>query len=143
MLEVIPETLKPKITYSILKEMQENNGSDPIKVTPINGGNAVPIQIGGTSDMKTLTHKEVIKISSKCHLSGKQQASVVADIRSKWGRKVVDSGLQKFMPVHNQQFTPLYSVERKNFRSSGNDVMSKHLFHCNDPIALISKVKEL
>ena len=83
MLEVIPDTLKLKLTYSILKDIQENKSSDPIKVTPINGGNAVPIQIGGTSDMRTLTHKEVIKMSFKCHLSGMRQTSVVADIRSK------------------------------------------------------------
>ena len=41
MLEVIPETLKTKITYSILKEVQENNVSDPIKVTTNNEGNSV------------------------------------------------------------------------------------------------------
>ena len=145
MLQAIPDTLKPKLAYSIIKELQEENSSVSVKVTPTSGGKAVPINIGTipTSEMKVLTHKEVITMSSKCHLSGEQQASVVADIRSKWGRKVVESGLDKEMPLHNQQFASLYTTERKNFMSSNNVATPKHLFFCHDPVALISKIKEL
>ena len=145
MLQSIPNSLKPKITYSLLQELQkEQEGA--LHLPPASGGKSVVVQVGQqptTPGMSSLTHKEVVQMATRSHLTGEQQSSLVADLRSKWGRKVVEPGLQKMMPKHNKQFSPFFKVEEIEFKGSDDIIISKHLFFCHDVVGLVDKVKEL
>ena len=74
-----------------------------------------------------------MQIATRSHLTGEQQDSFVADLRSKWGRKVVEPGLQKMMPIHNKKFS----------KGLKDDIIPKHLFFCHDIVSLVDKVKDL
>ena len=145
MLQSIPDILKPKLAHSLLKELQEEQGGT-IYLPPTSGGKAVQVLVGhqaSTSEMLPLTHQEVIQMASRSHLSGEQQSSIMTDLRTKWGRKVVEPGLQEMMPQHNKQFAPFFKVEAKQFKASDGQIMPKNLFYCHDPVSLVEKVIQL
>ena len=82
------------------------------------GGKALEVHLGPQAtkpQVTPLTHKEVVQMSSKSHLTGEQQSSIVPDLTRKWGRKVVQPGLQASMLKHNAQFSPYFTVEEKLF----------------------------
>ena len=113
--------------------MQEEKG-EALHLPPATGGKPVPVQVGQqatTPMMKPMTHKDVIQMASRSHLSGEQQSSVMADMRSMWGRKVVEPGLK--------QFSSYYTVEEKPFMATGDHSTPKHLFFCIDLSGLVKK----
>ena len=61
--------------------------------------------------LEPLSHKEALQLSSKNHLSGEQQANIMADLRTKWGRNVVEPGLKEVIPLHNQKLARFFSIE--------------------------------
>ena len=94
-------------------------------------------------EMPPMTHKEFTQMTSRNHLSGEQASSLAADMRSKWGRKVVESGLQKALPQHNRELNAFFTEEEKEFTDSGGNITPKTLYFCHDPAGLVAKVKEL
>ena len=110
------------------------------------GGKALEVHLGPQAtkpQVTPLTHKEVVQMSSKSHLTGEQQSSIVPDLTRKWGRKVVQPGLQGSMPKHNAQFSPYFTVEEKLFLDSADKVTAKHLYFCHNLVGLVAKVTEL
>ena len=83
--------------------------------------------------MKQLSLIEVQVIAGKAHLTGEQQESVVADLRCKFGRKVVESGLQKAIPAHNRKYSEFFTVEEKEFRDKDKNILKKNLYFCHSP----------
>ena len=145
MLESIPEAIKPKLAHSLLKELQEEPGGS-LSLPPATGGRVVQVQMGhqtSTPKMSSLTHKEVTQMASRNHLTGEQQSSIMADLRCKWGRKIVEPGLQEVMPKHNAQFSPYFTEEQKPFLNTDGNITPKHLYFCHDLVGLVEKVKEL
>ena len=90
-----------------------------------NGGNPVQVTVGTLSnrdEMKPITLREAQTISSKAHLTSRQQRSIFSDLRSKLGRKVVEPGFKAALPVHNKKFAQYFSVEAKYFLNTDNKV---------------------
>ena len=67
----------------------------------------------------------------------------MADLRIKWGRNMVEPGLQEMMPKHNMRFCPFFTVEEKKFLDSDEKTVPKNLFFCHDPAALVEEIKQL
>ena len=67
-------------------------------------------------------------MSSKAHFTGVQQESILADIRSKWGKKVVKPGLQKALPEQNMKYAKHFRVEKKQLETTGGDLVMKDFF---------------
>ena len=78
--------------------------------------------------LSPLTLKTVQVISKKTHLTGAQQESLLSDLRSKWGRKIVEPGFQQAHPIHNRKFARFVSVEKKSFINSDGSLEDKFLF---------------
>ena len=66
----------------------------------------------------------------------------MADLRTKWGRNVVEPGLKEVIPLHNQKLARFFSVEKTQFLDSNNELDPKHLLFCKDPVSLIEEVKK-
>ena len=89
-------------------------------------GRDVQVTVGKVTEqqkLNPLSLKDVQIMSSKAHLTGVQQESILADIRSKWGKKVVKPGLQKGLPEHNMKYAKISECE-----TSGGDLVMKDLF---------------
>ena len=54
-------------------------------------------------------------MAAKAHLTGEQQESILADLRSKFGRKILEPGIQKVIPVENRKYAHLFISEEKTF----------------------------
>ena len=50
--------------------------------------------------------------------------------------------MQKALPKHNQQFAPFFSVAKKQFLDSADNLVEKHLFHCNDLKGMVRTVMD-
>ena len=70
-------------------------------------------KVTGQQKLNPLSLKDVQMMSSKAHLTGVQQESILADIRSKWGKKVVKPGLQKALSEHNLKYAKHLRVEEE------------------------------
>ena len=92
MLQQIPSSIKPKLASSLLKELVD--GEDLALQLPLaSGGKPLSVQLGKQkppAKLSELTHKEMITMSSKHHLTGPQSSGLWADLRGKWGNKVID-----------------------------------------------------
>ena len=92
MLQHIPSSIKPKLASSLLKELADG-GDHALQLPHTSGGKPLSVQLGkqkAPAKLSELTHKEMISMSSKHHLTGPQSSGLWADMRGKWGNKVVD-----------------------------------------------------
>ena len=91
----IPKEIKAKVALALVRDEIKNNCTNSIDLPQIQGGRSTKVTIGAMSvhpESVQLTHKEVQLMSSKSHLTGEQQKSIMADLRVKFGKKVVQSG---------------------------------------------------
>ena len=103
------------------------------------------VQLGpqeNCSKLPQLGHAEAIQWGSSQHLSGAQQTGLVAGLRAKLGRKIVEPGLQQAMVKHNSRLEEFFTEKEMQFFNTDGTIASKHLFHCHDPVGMIQKVKE-
>ena len=116
LVQSLPSQVKGKLTLALLKEQQDinSNSEATIALPQLNGGHKVQVTVGKVAMKQPvpLNVKEVQVMSSKAHLTGAQQQSILADLRSKWGRQVVEPGMQKALPEHNRMFSEYFSVEK-------------------------------
>ena len=139
MVQSIPTELRPKLALALLREHQADispQSNSSVKLPQVQGG-VVTVTIGKVStkqqaEISKLSLKEVQMMSSKAHLTGVQQQSILADIRSKWGKNSVDPGLKKSIPAHNMKFAKYFRVEKKQFETSSGDLVEKALFYCHN-----------
>ena len=92
MLQHIPSSIKPKLASSLLKELADG-GDHAVQLPPASGGLPMSVQLGkqkAPAKLSELTHKEMLTMSSKHHLTGTQSSGLWADLRGKWGNKVLD-----------------------------------------------------
>ena len=132
----LPDEVKGKLTVALLREQQDGEGSSTISLPQPQGGKLLEVTVGRLPDspeVKQLSLIEVQVIAGKAHLTGEQQESVVADLRCKFGRKVVESGLQKAIPAHNRKYSEFFTVEEKEFRDKDNNILKKNLYFCHSP----------
>ena len=120
MLENIPQPIKGKLAHALIKELEgESSLAEGSLTLPApQGGKPMQIKIGTNThpqELTPLTHTEAVKMTNRAGISGAAQTSILADLRAKWGRKVVEPGLQLAMPVHNHQFASFFTVEKKKF----------------------------
>ena len=94
-------------------------------------------------ELTRLTHTEAVKMTTRAGISGAAQTSILADLQAKWGRKVVEPGLQLAMPIHNHQFASFFTVEKKRFLTRDNKLEEKYLFYCHDIVNFLKKVADL
>ena len=108
------------------------------------------VQLGkqkAPATLSELTHHEMITMSSKYHLTGKQSSGLWADMRGKWRNKVVDfsnifvSSIMKVLDMIPAAHNHLNA--KKQFLNSEDNLVEKHLFFCNDLRGMVKEVLEL
>ena len=146
LLESIPKEVKAKQAQALIQEQhQEQSSSSTVSLPQYEGGHAMKITVNPAScvqrlPLSPLSLKEVQVMSNKAHLTGAQQESIMADLRSKWGRKIVEPGLQLALPIHNRKFANFFSVEKKSFMNSDGTLSEKFLFFCHSPEKFLREV---
>ena len=86
--------------------MKQEGGT--IHLPPTKGGKPLTVNLGpvpSDTKLEPLSQKEALQLSSKNHLYGEQQTNIMADLRTKWGRNVVEPGLKEVIPLHNKKLT--------------------------------------
>jgi hypothetical protein len=151
MVKNLPPELKGKLALALLKEVQEEQGAGDgvVSLPQPKGGNPTPVKIGQSSkpltspSLPSLTHKDVQTMATSAHLTGGQVRSVMADLRSKFGRGVVEAGLDKEIINLNSRFKDFFTSETKIFLDKNERVMEKPLFFCHRPLEFLKLVAEM
>ena len=144
-LESIPENIKGKLTVALLRDQQqlgEPSGSS-ITLPQPQGGKPVEVTIGHHSDPPTveqMSAKEAQVMAAKAHLTGEQQESILADLRSKFGREILEPGIQKVIPVENRKYAHLFISEEKTFFDTQDIPVKKQLYYCHSPLEFVAAV---
>ena len=91
LVETIPKEVKGKLIVALLKEQKLDcsPGTSKLALPQAHGGPPLEVTVGPTPIspvMEPLTVKEVQVMAGKAHLTGAQSQSVVADLRSHFGR---------------------------------------------------------
>ena len=126
-------------------DIQEDQGTE-LQLPPAQGGKMLPVQLGpqeNSSKLPQLGHAEAIQWGSSQHLSGAQQTGLVAGLRAKLGRKIVEPGLQQAMVNQNSCLEEFFTEKEMQFFNTDGTIALKHLFHSFNTVGLIKKVKEL
>ena len=92
----------------------------------------VPTQIcigemQGSSKQEPMSCPEAQALGIKAGLTRGQLKSVMADIRVKFGRSVVEKDLSEKIVKHNRRFREFFPVEKKNFVDKGGSYIEKPL----------------
>ena len=148
LVQSLPSPVQAKLTLALIRKQQKkNSNSDLIALPQLEGGHSVQVTVGKMSvkplQPVPLNVKEVQVMSSKAHLTGAQQQSILADLRCKWGKAVVEAGMQKALPEHNRKFSQFYSSKKLPFLTSSDEFEEKTLFFCHSPVELLQEVDRL
>ena len=84
----IPKDVRSKLALALIREQQEDPTDNTVYLPQSRGGKVVQVTVGkvpAIPEFNPLTLKEAQVMSSKAHLTGEQQKSVLADLRSKFG----------------------------------------------------------
>ena len=79
----------------------------------------------------TITCTEAQTIGTKANLTGGQLKSVMADLRVKFGRNVVEKDLRDDISDHNRRFSEYFKVETRIFDDKNNFPIEKPLSYCH------------
>ena len=141
----LPAEVKGKLTAALLKEQLSADGpsTSTLSLPQAQGGKPLEVNVGhlpAPTQVNPLTVKEVQVMAGKAHLTGAQQESMLADLRSKFGTKVVESGMKKALPAHNRQYAESFTVEEKIFLDTKENPLKKHLYYCHAPHKFLGAV---
>ena len=141
----LPHHLKEQVALEILREEVGESGDRRLSLTPARGGRRVSVTLGIDSPlpMEVLSHEEVIVMATNAHLTGTQTVSVMADIRNKFGRKVVESHLKPALTLHNNKLAGFFKTEVTIFTGKDNTPVERAVLYCPDSKAFLSHVAEL
>ena len=139
----IPKEVRSKLALALINEQQEDPTDNTVYLPQPRGGKMVQVTVGklpAIPELNSLTIKEAQVMSSKAHLTGEQQKSVLADLRSKFGQKVVEPGMKLALPIHNKKFAEYFTVEKRSFMDSDGHLQEKNLFYCHSPVQFLKEV---
>ena len=134
--EAIPEETRMQFALYTLKEaalQQGGSGDSSFEVQSVEGGRPSTITLGKpkVSSHSQLKLKQVQTIATDAHLSGVQTLSVFSNMRSVFGRSLVEPGLHKQLSVLNGRFLQFFTCERVRFEK-GDTMVERPFFFCND-----------
>lgn len=135
--------MRSKLTLALIREEQSDLMDNTLYLPQARGGKMVPVTVGKVPDkprLDPMTLKEAQVMSSKAHLTGEQQKSILADLRCKFGQKIVKPGLKLALPVHNKKFAGYFTVGKMPFLNSDGELEEKHLFYCHSPVEFLEEV---
>ena len=75
--------------------------------------------------------KDVLTMAASAHLTGKQTDSVLADIRSVLGRKIIMPGVKEARVTHNSQYKEYFSSSMVKFKNSQGEQLMKAFCWCS------------
>ena len=79
-------------------------------------------------------------IANKAHLTGVQQESVLADLRSKFGTRSIEKGLKLAIPALNRKYAQFFTSEDKLFMDTDDCFVRKKLYYCHSPVEFLNAV---
>ena len=134
----IPQEVKGKLTLALLQEQQAEYGSGPsetVSLPQARGGKPVVLQVGPTqskTEKVSLTLEDWEVAGAKAHLSGKQKKSLAADLCATLGRRVIEPGRKRALPLHNKKFEEYFTSEKRMFKGKAG-LEETVLFFCHSP----------
>ena len=105
----LPLDVREKLALETIRRKSEENGAGGDIVLPkATGGHPVHVQVGTptncTKPKEQISCKEVLTMAASAHLTGKQTDSILSDMRSKLGRRVIEPGVKAARAQHNSQY---------------------------------------
>ena len=143
----IPLEIREKLALETLREKAAHSAGGDVALPQAQGGKLVPVQMGGgssivTKPMPQISCKEVLTMAASAHLTGKQTDSVLADIRAKLGRSVIEPGVKSARVHHNSQYREFFTAAVVKFWSSEGELVNKPFFWCSSLEAFLNNVAE-
>ena len=141
----LPDHLKEQVALEILREEVGESGDRRLSLTPASGGRRVSVTLGADSPlpMEVLSHEEVIRMATNAHLTGTQTTSIMADMRNKYGKKVVGTYLKPALALHNSRLARFFRVEVGLFLGKDDTTLRRTMLYCIDTRAFLTHVAEL
>ena len=138
-LEMIPSQLQGRLALALVKKQEDEQKVSTMKddrrisLPQVHGGVPTPICIGeiqGSSKQEPMSCSEAQALGIKAGLTGVQLKSVMADIRVKFGRSVVEKDLSERLSKI-RRFREFFTVKKKNFVDKGGSSIEKPLWYCH------------
>ena len=114
---------------ALLNEQQNKEGSSTLSLPKPEGRKPLKVTVGSIDkplNIEPLTVKEAQVIANKAHLTGVQQESVLADLRSKFGTQIIEKGLKLAIPALNRKYAQFFISEDKLFMVTDNCFVRKN-----------------
>ena len=143
--EAIIQETRLQLALDTLKEVSEGS-EDSFKVQSLHGGKVTTISLGSippapSTYQQQLTHSEVQTMAADGHLTYGQTRSIMANLRSKFGRSFAESGLDKQLALLNGCFLPFFTCTKTHFEK-GECMVEKPLFYCHRSVDFLKEVFE-
>ena len=140
----LPDHLKEQVALEILREEVGESGDRRLSLTPASGGRRVSVTLGADSPlpMEVLSHEEVITMATNAHLTGSQTSSVMADMRAKFGRSIVESHLKPAITLHNDRLAKFFRCEVLLFSGKDDTPLRRATLYCIDTSAFLTYIAE-
>ena len=146
LMSCLPDALKTGLALEVLQEKAGVSGEHQLTLPPAGGGHPVTVHIDKLSPppapMQPMSHEEVIVMATNAHLTGEQTTSIMADIRCKYGQKVVDAFLKPAIALHNQEFAQFFKAEVLLFAGVKDRILRRPSFYCHMLVEFLSAVAD-
>ena len=129
LVQTLPDNLKGKMIVALLNEQQNKEGSSTLSLPKPEGRKPLKVTVGSIDkplNIEPLTVKEAQVIANKAHLTGVQQESVLADLRSKFGTQSIEKGFKLAIPALNRKYAQFFISEDKLFMDTDNCFVRKN-----------------
>ena len=112
-----------------MNEQQNKEGSSTLSLPKPEVRKPLKVTVGSIDkplNIEPLTVKEAQAIANKAHLTGVQQESVLADLRSKFGTQIIEKGLKLAIPALNRKYAQFFISEDKLFMDTDDCFVRKN-----------------
>ena len=128
----LPKDVREKLAVETLREKAAETGGGDMRLPQAKGGHTVHVHLGRQVDQSDqISRRDVLTMAASAHLTGKQTDSVLADIRSVLGRKIIEPGVKEARVTHNSQYKEYFSSSMVKFKNSQGEPVMKAFFWCS------------
>lgn len=147
LVEVLPEEVTAKLAHNYLARQVDSGGDQQnVLLPPSAGGHPLPVTLGHQEglqpSMEQLTHQDVLRMRAQAGISSNQMKTILADLRAKLGRGLVEPGIREASSLHNSQYSEFFTAKMEEFKDKDGHVVQKPFIFCSKYPEFLAKVEE-
>ena len=139
LLENLPQSVVAKVAQSYVAGQSSSSGGEPVILPRAQGGKplvvspvAPPSKAQGRSKLNSFTHEELIILRTETGLSARQMEKILAGMRLKLGRTVVDAGFHHASTEHNNQYRDFFTAQFTEFEDKDGVMRTQPFVYCSE-----------